>query len=214
MMDIAQKKIGAFVSACHKAADYGLVRCSSGNMSWRIDEERMLVSASGSWMKEITPNQVTVCRIADTEVLAGPRPSVETVFHAGILRNRPEANVVLHFQTDAATTLASCNPGDVDYFVIPEIPCYIGEIGIIPHLLPGSSELAEATIDVMKTHNLAMMANHGQVTLGENFDDAIQKAVFFELACSIILQGQKNLQPLTPTAVDAILQNMRSGGKV
>jgi hypothetical protein len=46
-------------------------------------------------------------------------------------------------------------------------------VGVVPYLLPGSLPLAEATIDVMKTHNLAIMCNHGQVTVGKDFDEPV-----------------------------------------
>jgi ribulose-5-phosphate 4-epimerase/fuculose-1-phosphate aldolase len=53
----------------------------------------------------------------------------------------------------------------------------------------------------MKDHDLAMMANHGQIVVGKSFDDVIQKAVFFELACEIILRGGDDIRPLAPQAV-------------
>ncbi len=173
-------------------------------MSWRIDDGRMLVSASRSWMADLTTDQVAMCRVSDGALLAGPTPSVETVFHAGILRNRPEVNVVLHFQTPFATTLACGDPGAVDYFVIPEIPYYIGPVGVAPFLPPGSEELAAAVIESMTAHDLTMMANHGQVTVGVGFDDAIQKATFFELACETIVRGGDSVRALTATEVEQV----------
>lgn len=64
--------------------------------------------------------------------------------------------------------------------MIPEIPFYIGLIGQVPYLPPGS-ELADAVIEVMTVHNLAVMANHGQITVAQDFDHVIQNAEFFEL---------------------------------
>lgn len=201
MSEIPPETIETFVAACRRAGAFGLVRCSSGNMSRRVDDDRMLISASRSWMAELTADQVTVCRISDGTVLAGPRPSVETVFHAGILRACPEMSVVLHFQTPFATTLACGGEAEkIDYFVLPEIPYYIGPIGIVPYLAPGTPELAAAVVDVMAGHDLAMMANHGQVVVGTSFDDAIQKAVFFELACEIIVLGGPDVRPLSADA--------------
>ena len=81
-------QIAEFVEAARRVGAYGLVRCSSGNLSWRIDGERMLVTASKAWMAELTPEQVVVCRLADCEPLNDRRPSIETRFHAAILRER------------------------------------------------------------------------------------------------------------------------------
>ncbi|NLF32774.1 MAG: class II aldolase/adducin family protein [Planctomycetes bacterium] len=195
-MSIDPEHVEQFVRACRRIASAGLVRCSSGNLSWRAGDGLMLISASRSWLAAMNEEFVTTCRIADGARVDGPRPSVETVFHAGILRERPEVAVVLHFQTPFATTLACCRPAEVNYDVIPEIPVYIGPIGQVPYLPPGSPELAEAVIAVMRSHNLAIMANHGQVVAGTSYDDAIEKAVFFELACEIIVRGGPDVRPL------------------
>ncbi len=189
--------IDAFVAACHRVDQYGLTRCSSGNMSLRIDGDRMLVSATQSWLGTITPEQVAVCRIADATPLGAVRPSMEAGFHSGAMRKRPEVNVVLHFHSPCATALA-CRAGDPpNYFVIPEIPYYVGPVGTVPFYLPGSATLSEAVIASVIHHNLVVMRNHGQVTVGQDYEEALQRAAFFELACRIILDTGDRLQPLS-----------------
>jgi len=208
---IPQSRLEEFAAACRRAASFGLMQCSSGNMSCRLDEKVMLVKASRAWMCQVTAADVAICRIADGRPLNDRTPSVEIGFHSGVLRERAGVNVVLHFQTPAATTLACGDPAAVNYNVIPEIPYYIGPIGIVPYLPPGSPQLAAAVTAVMKNHDLAMMSSHGQVTVGRSFDDAIQKAVFFELACQIIVQGGQRIRPLAAEVV-AELRAAGSGG--
>ena len=58
-------------------------------------------------------------------------------------------------------------------------------------LTPSSKELAEKVVSAVQTHDLVILQNHGQVVLGEDFDDAIQKAGFFELACQILMRQDK-----------------------
>ncbi|MFW6153693.1 MAG: class II aldolase/adducin family protein [Planctomycetota bacterium] len=205
-MSIEREQVEQFVRACRRVGAAELVRCSSGNLSWRAGDGLMLISASRAWLATISDAQVTTCRIADGARVDGPRPSVETVFHAGILRQRADVDVVLHFQTPFATTLACANPAAVTYDVIPEIPVYIGPIAQVPYLPPGSPELAEAVIAAMRSSDLAMMANHGQVVAGASYDDAIQKAVFFELACEIIVRGGDRVRPLAGDEAERLRQ--------
>lgn len=205
MNTVADKVVAEFVEAAREAGRRGLMRCSSGNMSWRIDEERMLVTRSRSWMSRLTADDVTVCRIADGTVLEGQRPSVETVFHAGTLRQRRDIAVVLHFQTLNATILAGRGDAEIDYFTILEIPFYIGPVAHLPYLPPGSGELAKAVIAAMADHDIANLANHGQVTVGADFDHVIQNAEFFELACAIIVQGGGSAAPLPKPASEALV---------
>ena len=197
---IPQEEVDRFVRACHEVGRHGLVRCSSGNLSKRIGDGRMLVTATRSWMVRLTADDVAMCRIEDGLCVGGRQPTVEVNLHAGILRARPDIDVVMHFQAPHATTLACRQSHDVNFFVIPEIPFYIGPIGCVPYLPPGSQELAEAVGEVMKDHNLAMMAHHGQVTVARDLDHAIQNAEFFELACQIIVNGGHKVVPLPDEA--------------
>jgi ribulose-5-phosphate 4-epimerase/fuculose-1-phosphate aldolase len=123
--------------------------------------------------------------------------------HLGIHRIRKEVNVVLHFQSPCATAIACGQPEKVDFFVIPEVPIYIGPIGIVDYKIPGTQDLATAATAVMKNHNLALLKSHGLIAVGKTFDEVIQNAAFFELACEIILKGQ-DIQALSRDALDEL----------
>jgi ribulose-5-phosphate 4-epimerase/fuculose-1-phosphate aldolase len=203
MKKIAEQQLVEFIGACHRAAkDYALMQCSSGNMSWRVDGERMLVSGTRTWLADIRSDQVAVVRIADGEALNKVKASVEAGFHAGVLRRRTDMNVVLHFQTPFATTLACREDLEkINFFVTPEIPYYIGQVAVLPYIQPGSAALAKAVVSTMATHDMAVLRNHGMVTVGTTFDDAIQKAVFFEMACGIIVRLGRDVRPLSGEAI-------------
>lgn len=181
--------IAALMEACHRAAALDLIRYSSGNMSCRLPGDRMAVTAKGSWLGSLTARQIAVCRLADSTPLNGIRPSVESHFHAGVLRARPDIHVVLHCQSPMATAIACGKPETHNYMLIPEIPFYIGPPAIVPYGNPGSLELAAKVIRAMRKHDLAILRNHGQVVVGRTFDDAFQRAGFFELACTLLLAG-------------------------
>lgn len=203
--------INEFVAACHKVAEYGLVSCSSGNLSWRVEPETVLLTATGSWLDELTAEQVAVCDIHTGQSVNNVTPTCESVYHLGILRNRSEVNVVLHFQSPYATALACGEPEGLNYNMTIEVPVYIGTPAVVPYLPPGSSELAQAVIDSfknMQTH-LAILKNHGLVSVGKDFNDAIQKAVFFEMACKIILTNP-NAKPLDTDAVKHLRKTNRA----
>ena len=193
------KDLGEFIFACHRAHAYGLVRYSSGNMSWRLNDELVAITAAGAWLGELERADITICRLADSEGINGKACSAESGFHLGILRERPEVNVVLHFQSPAATAMACSDLEHVDFNVIIEVPYYIGAIGVVDYLPAGSRQWAEAVTTAMKDNDLALLHDHGQVVVGKDFDSTLQKAGFFELACEIHLKG-KNLRTLSPQA--------------
>jgi ribulose-5-phosphate 4-epimerase/fuculose-1-phosphate aldolase len=105
-------------------------------------------------MGDLTADGVCVCHISDATPTDEKHPSVEIGFHAGIMRCRSDVNVVLHFQTPCATALASRGAESIDYFVIPEVPFYIGPVARISYELPGSEDLAGAVADAMRTHDM------------------------------------------------------------
>jgi ribulose-5-phosphate 4-epimerase/fuculose-1-phosphate aldolase len=203
--------LDAFVAACRDVARRGLVRCSSGNLSLRIDGERMLIKASRSWMERLTQDDVSVCRIADGRLLHGRKPSVEIGFHSGVLRARPDVSVVLHVQPPAATSLA-CRGGRRNWAVIPEVPFYIGPVARVPYRLPGSRALAEAVVQAMREHDLALLDHHGVVTAAPDLDHAIQNAEFFELASQVLLAGGGPATPLSPRDVRELMALRRGRG--
>lgn len=206
MIGIPDNILNEFLATCHKVAARGLVRCSSGNLSRRLDGTRLLATATRSWMEDISAEQVSVCRLSDGALLDGPNPTVEIGFHAAILRRRPDVNVVLHFQTPHATALACQESGDTNYFVIPEIPFYIGHVARIPYLLPGSKELADAVAGAMQDHDMVLMGNHGIATVAADYAHVIQNAEFFELACEVILHSKDALRPLSAKDVNALIE--------
>ncbi len=173
--------------------------CSSGNLSWRVGENTALVSGTGSWLPRLAEENVAVCDISTGLRIDGPKPSMESVFHLGVLRERKDMNVVLHFQSEYAT-IVSCMKKKPDNFnVVAEVPCYCGrEIPVIPYFRPGSKELADAVTNALREHDCVLMSKHGQAVCGKDFDDAFQKAVFFEFACGIIVRaGEGNYQTLS-----------------
>jgi ribulose-5-phosphate 4-epimerase/fuculose-1-phosphate aldolase len=204
MKDIPNDVLDRFVDACHDVDRRGLLRCSCGNLSLRVDAERMLITATGSWMGRLAREQVVLCRIDDGAVLEGTKPSSEIGFHAGVLKARPDMNAVLHFQTPFATALACRATDGANYAVIPEIPFYVGAVKRVPYYPPGSADLAAAVTKAMRHHDMVMMANHGQVTVGRDLDHVIQNAEFFEFACQVVHINGAALTPLSPEAIEQI----------
>ena len=200
---ITEENIEYFVAQARQYGEAGLMLCSSGNLSWRIGE-KALVSGTGSWLPVLTGERVAVCDVATGVPENGVRPSMESVFHLGVMRERADVNVVLHFQSEFATVVACMKEKPKNFNVTLEVPYHVGEIAVVPYYCPGSPELAQAVIEAMREHDAVLMSNHGQVVCGKNFDDVLQRALLFEMACRIIVQsggeydvlGEKDVEDL------------------
>ena len=186
----------------HKVGRAGLTVCSSGNLSVRCGDE-VMISGTGSWVPELRPERVSVCRLADGEVLNGVRPSMESVFHMGVMRERPEVGCVLHFQSPYATAVACMKHRPSDFNFTAEMALHVGEeIPMIPYFRPGSPELAAHVVEAMRDHNSVMLLKHGQVVCGKDFDQAFERAMFMEMGCRIAVLCGANVDPLTRSEID------------
>ncbi|MBO5720910.1 MAG: class II aldolase/adducin family protein, partial [Bacteroidales bacterium] len=142
-----------FMKAAHRAGNEHLMLCSSGNMSWRIGD-KVMISGTGSWLPTIQKEKIAVLNLEDGTTVNGVKPSMENGFHLGVLRNRPDANVVLHFQSEYATTVACMKNKPTNFNVTAEVPCHVGkEIPVIPYYRPGSPELAQAVVEALTDHD-------------------------------------------------------------
>ena len=192
------------MAQAHRVGELGLTICSSGNLSWRIGD-LALVSGTGSWVPSLREEQVSLCDVATGKVLNGVKPSMESVFHLGVMRQRKDVGVVLHFQSPYATQVACSAVRPQSYNVTAEIPLHVGRvIPEIPFFRPGSPELAKAVVDALATRNSALMLKHGQVVCGKDFDDVIQRAMFFEMACRICVLADMKPNVLTEDEVDEL----------
>ena len=149
-----------------------------------------------------------MCDIISGQVENGVRPSMESVFHLGIFRNRPDVNVVLHFQSEYATVVACMKNKPLDFNVTLEVPYHVGEVAVLPYFRPGSPELAEAVIEAMQEHDAVLLSNHGQVVCGRDFDEVLERALFFEMACRIIVQSRMDYTVLSQKEVEDLRNSL------
>ena len=130
--------------------------------------------------------------------------SMESGFHLGILRERPDVDVVLHFQSPYATAVACMKEIPRNFNVTGlRCLCHVGSvIPVIPYFRPGSPELAEQVKAALKDHNSCLLRKHGQVVCGKDFDQAFERAMFFEMACRIIVLSEGRYEVLSQEEID------------
>ena len=198
------ENIPDFLEACQEIDRLGLSLCSSGNLSLKVADDTALITGTGTWFGKITAEQIAVCKISSQELINNVKPSVESRFHLGILDDQPDVMAVLHFQSPYATAIACGKTLPDNFNVILEVPFYIGNPVMIDFLPPGSQELANSVMDASRKSAMVIIQNHGMVTTGKSLSDVIQKAAFFELACSVIVK-QNNPSFITKEMITRLI---------
>ncbi len=77
-----------------------------------------------------------------------------------------------------------------------------GGVGVVPWMLPGSMEIAEATSELMKKYQVTVWAHHGLFVSGESFDDAFGIAHTIDKAAEIRLKIMSTGLPVLNTITD------------
>ena len=82
-------------------------------------------------------------------------------------------------------------------------------IGIVPYKLPGSQDLAEATLEQIKEHDVVLWEKHGTVAVGKDIMDAFDQTDVLCKAANIYMCAQSmGFEPdgMTPEAVQEVQQ--------
>lgn len=175
----------------HAAAAAGLLQSTCGNASLRLDDDTMIVSASGTTLGCLSEAGLSTVRLSDGAHLSGPKPSMESELHRRVYGVRREVRAILHGQSRSAT-LVGClvdPPRRLDY--VPEVPAYIRAFAYVPFAMPGSEALASSVEAAFRDPEVTVvqMVNHGQVIVGATPADVLRRGAFFELACFMATQG-------------------------
>lgn len=165
----------------------GCVTDKGGNLSVRSVERENAV-----W---ITPSQINKCSLnADSMVLVdfdgkkiegAARPSVESVYHAGLMKLRKDVNAVVHTHAPMATAFGALDfeipPIDLDAVLIMGYPK-------IPFFMAGSKDLANAIFTAVGNSKVSggFLCNHGLMTVGKDLQLAAEKTLLVEHVLKIV----------------------------
>lgn len=168
---------------------------TSGNMSARLDENTMLVTASGTEMGNLAPDDFTVCDVQTGKWEGERKPSKEVPMHIGIYQQRPDAKVVLH-SSPFYTTLIACSNERIDSSLFIESMYYLEDVAYVDYYHPGTKELGAAVKEISSQANVIIMKNHGVILFDESFADAVMRLETLEMAARMIITAKSSGIPL------------------
>ena len=184
---------------------------TSGNISARLDDERMLITASGTQMGDLKPDDIALCNF-ETGLWEGNRkPSKEVPMHTGIYQVRKDANVILHSSPFYTTLIASSEEPIVSELFV-ETMYYLEDVAYVDYFHPGSVELSEAVKEQAENGHVIILKNHGVILFDDSFSDAIMRLDTLEMACRMIVTAKSagfKLTKIPDQVVSDFLENAR-----
>lgn len=169
----------------------GYIDGASGNISARLDENRVLTTPSGLAKGFMSPGEMIIVNL-DGERVDEPtpenadlRPTSELVMHLECYRQRADIGGVVHAHPPAAVALTIAGY-DFAQVLIPEVVLMLGLVPTLPYATPSSPESSEAIRRAIHEHDALLFAYHGSLTAAKHVWDAYLRLESLEHNAKII----------------------------
>jgi L-fuculose-phosphate aldolase len=176
----------------------GYVVSSDGNVSVRLDDNRVLATPTQTCKGRMTEDSLCVTNL-EGKPLDDRRVSSELAMHLLIYRERSDVRAVCHAHPPHGSAFAVAGLA-IDQPILSEVILTLGCVPLAEYGTPSTDELTDAMRPLVKHHNALLMANHGAVAYGADVWQAFDRLETLEHTARIAilaraLGGSKNLPP-------------------
>ena len=197
----------------------GTIDGTSGNISARLGENRVLCTPSGLAKGFMSPDQLIVVDLDGhrvgraTPANADLRPTSEVLMHLECYRQREDIGGVVHAHPPTAVALTVTGTG-FDDCVIPEAIVILGVIPTTPYATPASAENRDAIRNLIREHDAIMLAYHGSLTVASSVWEAYMRLESLEHTAKIMHMAHQlgRVVPLPPNQIDKLIEQRRKLG--
>lgn len=162
---------------------------TSGNISLRLDEKHMLITASGTYMGDLASSDFVKFNIETGQYDGARKASKETPIHSGIYKNRPDIHAVIH-SSPFYTTLMACSNEPILSGLFIETMYYLEKIEYVDYFHPGSNELGQEIAEKSLSANIIIMKNHGVTVIDDSVNEALMRLETLENACKMLITSK------------------------
>ena len=151
----------------------GWVAANDGNITVRLDAERVLATPTGVSKGMMHPDDLIVVDMQGNKLSGRKECTSEVAMHMKIYDMRPDIHSVLHAHPPVATGFATAGR-PLNLALLPEVIIGLGCVPLADYGLPGTPALTEPLLPYIPKYDAIMMGNHGAVAYGED----VYKAFF------------------------------------
>lgn len=169
---------------CRLLYERGYVVSNDGNVSARVEEDRVLITPSGVGKGRMTPDMLVLCDL-EGSVIAGDRhPSSESKMHLMVYRERPDVRAVVHAHPPFSTARAICRRPLKERY-LAELVLSLGEVPVTEFATLSTDEVPDSVRPFVRTYDAVLLANHGSLTWGPTLLTAFDRLEVVEQTAKI-----------------------------
>ena len=154
--------------------DRGYVASNDGNISARVDNERVVITPTGVSKGFMSADDMVVVDMEGKVLNGDKKPSSELFMHLQVYKDRLDVNSVCHAHPPYATGFAVAGI-PLDKCVLPEVIIALGNIPLIEYGTPGTEEFYKPVLKLLPDYDAFLLANHGALTVGKDVLNAYHK---------------------------------------
>nr|WP_326127508.1 class II aldolase/adducin family protein [uncultured Oscillibacter sp.] len=159
---------------CRLLYERGYVVSNDGNVSVRVEADRVLITPSGVGKGRVTSDMPVLCDL-EGRVLEGDRnPSSESRMHLMIYRERPDVHAVVHAHPPFSTARAICRRPLTERY-LAEMVLGLGEVPVAEFAMLSTDEVPDSVRPFVHTHSAVLLANHGSLAWGPTLLSAFDR---------------------------------------
>jgi L-fuculose-phosphate aldolase len=151
----------------------GWVAANDGNITIRMDQERILATPTGVSKGMMHPDDLIIVDMKGNKIEGRRERTSEIAMHLTIYGIRPDIRSVVHAHPPVATGFATAGK-PLNLALLPEVIIGLGCVPLADYGLPGTPELTEPMLPYIPRYDAILMGNHGAVCYGED----VYKAYF------------------------------------
>ena len=189
-MQIEERLRADIVEVGRRVYERGFVASNDGNISVRLDDDRLLMTPTGVSKGFMTPDMLVTTDLAGRKLTGDREASSEILMHLAVYELRPDIKAVVHAHPPTATGFAVAGI-PLDRAVLAEVVTTLGSIPIADYGTPSTTELADAVRRYISAHDGLLLANHGALTVAQGLFPAYYKMETVEHFARISLAARQ-----------------------